>query len=137
MSYVLRKAEEAEAGKASAIAKSNDAEAESAALEARLARLNATLREAIAKFIGNRKSLLSRIQEVEAAAEASDNLRKIAEDERDVAKNDRDSAIRLRIVAENERDAAKSETATAKALYARVSKKAAEADKVADLLRGY
>lgn len=102
VSYVLRQAESDRESKIRSEESKETALSEKAKTEERLAKLNATLRDAIAKFVGNRREMVAGLE-----------------------------------AARTERDNAKKEAAEISALYEAAAKKAAETDKIADLLRGY
>lgn len=116
VSFVLRQSEVDQTEKKEAVIQAENAESEKKSLEERLSKLNATLKGAISKFVENRKSVLSEL-EMEKKA-------------KDAAISERDAAI-------SKMDEAVAETRTAKSLYAKVAKKADDADKIANLLKGY
>lgn len=122
VSFVLRQSEIGEAEKNAALMKVRTAEMERKELEVRLSRLNATLKDAVMKFVGNRKSLITEV-------EAERTARTAAARERDAAFTERDAAVA-------EKEVAKRETRLAKDLYEKVSKKASDVDKIAGLLKG-
>lgn len=109
VSFVLRQSEIGQEEKSAAIEKAKTAEGERRELEARLSRLNATLKDAVAKFVGNRKSLLAEIEAEKAT----------------------------RTAAVLERDEAKRETKLARDLYEKVARKASDIDKISGLLKGF
>ncbi len=123
VSFVLRQSEIGQEEKAAALERVKTAENERKELEIRLSKLNSTLKEAVTKFVGNRKSLLTEI-EAEKAAKAA------AVQERDGAIADRDASVA-------ERDEAKRETLLARELYEKVARKASDVDKIAGLLKGF
>lgn len=123
VSYVLRQSEVGQREKNAALEMVKNAEDERKELEIRLSKLNSTLKDAVTKFVGNRKSLLEEI-EIEKAAKSS-------------ARQERDDAVIERDRAFAERDGAKRETALAKDLYEKVAAKASDVDKIAGLLRGF
>lgn len=102
VSYVLREAESARTEKAASQASLEKVADEKAKTEERLSKLNATLRDAIAKFVGNRREMVANLES-----------------------------------AKTELERAKKDVAEMGALYEQAVKKAAETDKVSDLLRGY
>lgn len=141
VSFVLRTAEAADAGKEAAEkefeSRLERTNGEKQDLERRLSKLNGTLRESIAKFTSNRKAIAG---ERDAAI-----LEKgVAISERDAAIIEKNAAVTEKGVAMAEKDeavrarkAAEEETALAKRLYSRVSERAKEADRIAEILKKY
>lgn len=123
VSFVLRQSEIDQKEKTTTLAKVRTAESERKELEIRLAKLNSTLKDAVTKFVGNRKSLLLEIETEKAAKTAA--IR-----ERDGALMERDASVA-------ERDAAKRETLIARDLYEKVAKKASDVDRITGLLKGF
>lgn len=113
VSFVLRTAESANSAKVTAEKdleeRGERADEEKRDLERRLSKLNGTLREAVAKFVSNRKGLVE----------------------------ERDAAVAEKVAAVAEKDAAQKETATAKNLYARVAGQAKEAERIAQMLKEF
>ncbi|MFB0965743.1 MAG: hypothetical protein QMC36_08935 [Patescibacteria group bacterium] len=106
--------------------------------------MNATLKDAVTKFVGNRKSLLTELESEKTARAAAVAERDVALAERDgavdarnAAFTERDGALASRDEAVAKMEAAVRETGLARSLYDKVAKKADEADKIAELLRGY
>lgn len=116
VSFVLRQSEIGQEEKVVALERVKNAESERKELEIRLAKLNSTLKDAVTKFVGNRKSLLLEIETEKAAKTA---------------------AIRERDGALMERDGAKRETRIARDLYEKVAKKASDVDRITGLLKGF
>lgn len=102
VSYVLRESEKNLSKRDETLRKIGESEIARHELETRLAKLNVTFRDAVTKFVGNRKTLLEEIDRAETRAIAAER-----------------------------------ETATAKSLYEKVARKAAEADRIANLLKGF
>ncbi|MFZ3232023.1 MAG: hypothetical protein WA194_00510 [Patescibacteria group bacterium] len=123
VSFVLRQSEIGQEEKTAALERVKTAENERKELEIRLSKLNSTLKDAVAKFVGNRKSLLTEI-------EAEKTAKTAAIRERDEAVIERDAAI-------EKRDAAKRETRIARDLYETVARKASDVDKISGLLKGF
>ena len=123
VSFVLRQSEIGQEEKVVALERVKTAESERKELEIRLAKLNSTLKDAVTKFVGNRKSLLLEIETEKTAKTAA--IR-----ERDGALMERDASVA-------ERDAAKRETLIARDLYEKVAKKASDVDRITGLLKGF
>lgn len=130
VSFVLRQSEIDQEEKTAALAKVRTAENERKELETRLSKLNSTLKEAVTKFVGNRRSLLTEI-------EIEKNAKVTAYQERDDAFVERDAAIEKRDMAITEKKEAERETRIARDLYEKVAKKASEVDRIVGLLRGF
>ncbi|MDQ1344299.1 MAG: hypothetical protein QG650_1019, partial [Patescibacteria group bacterium] len=155
VSYALRTAHEKESARITAEERlestKNQARSEKESLELRLSRLNGTLRDAVTKFVANRKTILEETAEERRLREIAESGRAHAMEALERAEFQRDSAIQDRHIAfatrdqalekqrgaEKKRQAAEEETARAKRLYERVANRAAEADRIAESLKKY